>query len=66
MSTKERKDKKGKKDKTTTSNSFEGMFEMMSKCCPGGGGLSDCHSMMDMMMEKFCGPITKKQTGGKN
>ncbi len=40
-------------------NEFEGMFEMMSKCCPGGSGLSDCHSMMNMMMEKCCGLKTK-------
>ena len=42
------------------------MFEMMSKCCPGGGGLSDRHSMMNMMLEKCCGPKSKNTEADSN
>ncbi|MFZ2198292.1 MAG: hypothetical protein WAV13_11195 [Thermodesulfovibrionales bacterium] len=28
-----------------------GMFEMMKKCCAGGGGFPDCSSEMESIME---------------
>jgi hypothetical protein len=57
-----------KEDKAKTANSgstpmSHGMSEMMSKCCAGQGGSTDCSTMMKGMMEKMrshpcCSPAT--------
>ncbi len=75
MHTEETKDKE---DKAKSADSGcapmgHGMFEMMSKCCAGKGGSTDCSTMMKGMMETMrsrpcCAPKTK-DTGpeeGKN
>lgn len=62
MSKKQRKEK-GDKAKCTDFGSsfkgFKGISEMMSKCCMGQGGSTDCSAMMDGMMkgmmEMCCG-----------
>ena len=34
---------------------FKGMFEMMSKCCTGESGFSNCSDMMERMKAMCCG-----------
>ncbi len=53
-----------------TPGDFKRMFEMMSKCCAGQGGSTDCSAMMDGMMkgmmEMCCRPkadSTKEDRG---
>ena len=62
MSKKEKKQKEEKKEEITASNCFEGMSEIMSKCCSGEGGF-DCSTMMEAMKGKSCcSPTTDKET----
>ena len=65
MDTEETNDK-GDKAKSADSGcapAAHGMSEMMSKCCAGQGGSTDCSTMMKDMMEKMrnnpcCSPGT--------
>ena len=65
MDTEETNDK-GDKAKSANFGSApmgHGMFEMMSKCCAGQGGSTDCSTMMKGMMETMrshpcCSPGT--------
>ena len=34
----------------------KGMFEMMSACCAGRGGFSDCSTMMEEFKKQCCAP----------
>ncbi len=62
----EETNEKGDKAKSADSGCApmgHGMFEMMSKCCAGQGGSSDCSTMMKGMMETMrshpcCAPGT--------
>ena len=52
MSTKETKEKGGRAGYAEFNpGDFKRMFEMMSKCCAGQGGSTDCSAMMDGMMK---------------
>jgi hypothetical protein len=68
MRTEETKDK-GDKAKSTDfgfAAMGPGMFEMMSKCCMGPGGGTDCSAMMKGMRETMkngpCGKGKKEDT----
>lgn len=43
---------------------FQGMFEMMKKCCMGRGVPPDCADMMKEMKETCCPSDRKPQTEG--
>lgn len=42
-------------------NGFQGMSEMMKKCCPDMGDSEDCVSMMKSMMAK-CGQTKERDS----
>ena len=73
MSTKKTKEKGDKAKFTDFGSSFKGLkgiSEMMSKCCAGQAGSTDCSAMMDGMMkgmmEMCCRPKADntKEDGG--